>query len=314
MSEQTSQYYINRPITAKDGADSSGNRAEVRVQTGYAFVDDVIDKKSQQTAKFSFTFEGTKLKHPVGGWIHKTEDKEIYEMLKKAYDDETPIHFRIESKRRDHIDRSIPIDDILTLEQAKEKTITIIAGVKINASDDWILSSERVTLPSEDQVQGSVPATPENSAESVNSPLIRSHAKIENPSYLSRNNDGSINPGGNAVSAITNTYMYVFSYQQEHPEIEMSDTDVFRITGRILSICNNAQLHVYGSKLTRPNMSLSSHVRARSLVFHTIDNVNPITKEILNDEEQLKAWEETVLERVKKMWSWSINLADSIEA
>lgn len=314
MSENTVEYYINRPITAKDGADSGGNRAEVRVQTGYAFIDSVVDKKSQQTAKFSFTFEGTKLKHPVGGWIHKTEDEEIYNMLNKAYNEETPIHFRIESKRRDHVDRSIPINDILTLEKAKDNTITIIAGVKVNASDDWKLSSERVTLPSEDQVQGSVAATPENSAEAVNSPLIRSHAKIENPSYLSRNNDGSINPGGNAVSAITNTYMYVFSYQQEHPEIEMSDADVFRITGRILSICNDAQLHVYGSKMNRPNMSLSSHVRARSLTFHTIDNVNPITKELLNDNEKLKEWEETVLERVKKMWSWSINLADGIEA
>lgn len=314
--------FIARPLISHDGADDSGVRAEVWVQRGHATISQKEDKKSRAQVKFSFACDN--LKHDVNAWVHKETDKEIYDMLNKAYDDESPIYIRIEKKRKNHVDRKTPITDFVGMDAARENLINIVAGVRWDESEDWVESSESVTLPSEDSGTGSVKATPKNSGSSSFTPPDPMDSspwnQVEAPPYKTKNSDGSVNPGSDAVAAVANTYTFVYEYLTGgKSDVVLSEdnntarTQILDITYKVISVANKAQVTVFDGKLQRPSMSKRSHTRARALIFHAMENTNKITQEHLESKEALENWASEVLERTVKMWKWSMDTVRRVE-
>lgn len=313
--------FIGRPITSRDGADDSGVRAEVLVQKGLATIEKKEEKKSKDQVRFVFISENLK-DYGIGAWVNRAQDQEIYDLLSEAYDEETPIYIRTEKRRKASVDRKTPIADIIKEDKASEKvvsrTVNIVAGVKTEEDAEWIESSEAITLTSEDGSTGSVKATPSNTIRVKQTNPF--DANVEAPPYKTTNPDGSVNPGSSSVAAVMNTYNFVYEYTRKPennvalPENEKEAQKLLiDVTKKVLTTVNKAQIKIYDGKMTRPNMSAGSHVRARALVFHTIENVNKLSQEHLDDKEALTTYLDEVLERVVRMWNWGITTVGKIE-
>lgn len=138
-----------KPFVSHDGTDPNGIRAEVYVQTGTGTVKEL--KENGNNINVFMAVDG--LKHPIGGWTSKSEA--IYPMLVEAYESGREITYRIESQRKNGIDRATPIAVLReTMDTAKENCRNLFVGV------DGTLSSEAVTDPAEDPYAGGrIPAT-----------------------------------------------------------------------------------------------------------------------------------------------------------
>lgn len=149
-----------KPFTSLDGTDANGVRAEVHVQTGTGKVKSLVE--SGNNVNVFMEVEG--LKHPVSGWTSKSEN--IYPMLVEAHSQGREFTYRIESQRKNGIDRKTPLADLRpNMEVAKENTRNLFVGI------DSTYSSEMVTNPAEDpHAGGRVPATDPRNAPAAAAP------------------------------------------------------------------------------------------------------------------------------------------------
>jgi hypothetical protein len=128
-----------------DGADANGVQAEVRVQSNSGVVHEIRVNDNGNVADVYFKTPG--LKHPIHGWIGVHEP--VYEATVKAKETGETVTYRIESQRKNKVDRTLPYFTIApNMEVAKENIRTILVGV------NGILSSEAVTNPSKDPAPG----------------------------------------------------------------------------------------------------------------------------------------------------------------
>lgn len=316
MAEENQKTYVGRPVVSHDGTDNQGVRAEVLVTSGLVSVEQKDEKKSRDTVKFSFMADN--LKHMVSGWMNKETDPELYDMLNTAYDEEYPIWVRVERKRKNGIDRTASIHDLSdSMETARENIVNITASARLDENDEWLQSSESVTLPEEDSSTGSIKATAKDRV--VEKKQSSPWNQVEAPPYISRNKDGEINPGSDAVGAVSNTYTFVYGYLTGSEDVTLSEDDtearkqIMNITNRVLSVANKAQVIIYDGKLDRPDLAKRSHVRARSLVFHAMENTHKLEQEHLDDKDALNQWADDILDLTVKMWKWSILTVEKIE-
>ena len=63
--------FIARPFISHDGTDNNGVRAEVKVITGHALVDEKTKPKSRDSKMVQFKFSTPTHNHPTGAWINK---------------------------------------------------------------------------------------------------------------------------------------------------------------------------------------------------------------------------------------------------
>lgn len=308
MSEKEYNTFITRPFVSKDG-----NGAEVQIQKGSAVIESVDKKKSRDTVRFLFSSDNLK-QYGVAGWVNSKNDPELYELLMKAYDEEEIVYFRVEKQRKSHVDEDTPIKDLIqTTEEARDNTITIVASARLSEDDEWVESSESVTHIDNDKDGGRVKAEPEQRIQKKQSTPWNG-TRSEPPPYVTRDDDGDVNPGSNAVAAVTNTYQFVYNYVTGDDSLEATDNQIIMLSQKVLTVINKAQVMVYSGELTQPDMGAGSHTRARSLVFHTVESAHRLTQEHIDDKDALNEWSKEVLTRVVKMWKWSISMVEKIEA
>jgi hypothetical protein len=137
-----------KPFISFDGADASGVRAEVWVEKGTGTVRALEESKTNVLVKMAVE----NLKHPVQGWLSLSDP--IYPVLKEAMESGREVAYRIESQRKNGVDRTTPISTLrATQESANDSTRRLFVGV-----DDQ-RSSEAVTHPAEDpHAGGRIPA------------------------------------------------------------------------------------------------------------------------------------------------------------
>lgn len=309
MSEKEYNTFINRPFVSKDG-----NGSEVQVQRGSAVIESVDKKKSKDTVKFLFSSDNLQ-KHGVGGWINAKNDSKLYDILMEAYDEEEIIYFRVEKQRKSHVDLETPIKDLIqTTEDARDNTITVVASARLSEDDEWTESSESVTHIDNDRSGERTKAKPEPNRIQKKQSTPWNGTRSEPPPYVTRDDDGDVNPGSNAVAAVTNIYQFVHNYVNNADNaLEATDNHVIMLTRKLLTVVNKAQVLVYNGELEQPDMGAASHTRARSLVFHAAETTNKITQAEVDDEDALNEWAKETLTRVVKMWKWSISMVEKIE-
>ena len=153
-----------------DGIDKNGIRAEVTVQTGTGRIIEIVGRGKQnedgsfRNVEIVFDPDNPLLKRKVYGLLDTTA-ADLWAYIQQAKEDGRTVSYRIESQRRNGVDRSSPISELNPTEQIRR----ILAGI------DGIFSHEAKTNPAED---------PSN----------------ENPSALTQNLTPSASPTGNAVS------------------------------------------------------------------------------------------------------------------
>lgn len=305
--------YSRAPFISYDGKDENGLRAEVKVVVGYGDIFYVEDSDNGKAAKVTFKVENSKWKS--SGWAPL--DSNVIEKVKEAQSSGVPIHFRIETRRKDHVDRSMPMAEVSPPRDstaARDNTVKSLAAVRLESEENWVISPHAKTRLEEDPKSGGGSPSaydtpleelkPKPSSPHASAP---SHSGVEAPPFTTYNNDGSLNLGSVAVSVPSNLFSYVTEYERTH-KIEFNDKQRIILSKLMLSASNEIQLGIYdGEKLTKPDLSLGSHTRARALLFESIRTYFPITLELVESKEEMMTWRKNLVEKSLWLWRWSIS-------
>jgi len=128
-----------------DGIDKNGIRAEVTVQTGTGRISEIVGRGKEnedgtyRNVEIVFDPDNPLLKRKVYGLLDTTA-RELWTYIQEAKEDGRTVSYRIESQRRNGVDRGTPIGELNPTEQIRR----ILAGI------DGIFSHEAKTNPAED--------------------------------------------------------------------------------------------------------------------------------------------------------------------
>lgn len=327
MSDQKT--FSAAPFISYDGPDETGLRAEVRVVLGYGNVIDIEESGNGNSKNIIFKVENTKYK--LNGWA-PSEEEAIIKIAEDALENREPIHFRIETKRQNKVDRSLPMSVIAPprdSEKARENTFKSLAALKREDDEEWTISSKALTRLDEDPKSGAansayshsledLQAAKQNNSKDARGGNASTGAKtggfhsVESTPWFSRNNDGSINFGSTAVGIPMTVYVFITNYAKEN-NITISEKHTALLTKAIINSANKIQVEMYEDeekRIEEPDLSLGSHTRARSAIFDVIKLFIPITEEIFENKEALAEWKKSVEDKALGMWKWSVSVVE----
>lgn len=317
MSEET-KTYSSHPFISHDGLDENGIRAEVRVVTGYGNIKDIEPSANGKASNVIFSVENTK--YLLKGWA--PEDSDVMKKVHKAQENNEPIYFRIETRRKDHVDRSLPMDTVAPkkdMNAARDNIFKSLAAVKLKDDEEWTISKHALTRLEEDPRQGGAHSAYDYSIDELrgsSKPVADNRSgsrhSIESTPFFTRNNDGEINPGSTAVAVPLNLYNFVAEWNRTHENVDFSEKQLIALTKAMLLTANRLQKDIYNGKLEEPDLALGSHTRARALVFDVTRNFFPITEETVADKKSLQNWADEVYNKALSMWKWSIEEINKI--
>ena len=308
----------NPPIIGLDGPDANGVRAEVKILTGYGHVESITPSGNGNSNNVVFVVSNNKYKS--SGWV--PTNSEVFKKIQEAKESGTPIHYRLENKRKDHVDRSLPMSVIAPpndMTAAKENIFKSLAAVSTTGeSGDWTISDKALTRIDEDPRPGGGYSAYDHSLEELRGANVSPSAtsatstgtwsrhSLEGTPFSTYNSNGDINPGSTAVSVPLNTYNFVAEWVRTHDDVNFTEKQTILVTKAIIITANRLQKDIYDGKLETADLSLGSHTRARALVFDITRNFFPITNETVKDKKSLQSWSDDVHSKALAMWKWSI--------
>lgn len=307
--------YSSRPFISYDGPDENKIRAEVKVVTGFGNVASVSASDAGKSGKVSFSVENTK--YQPAGWA--PFDSNVMKIVTEAESLGEPIHFRIETRRQKNVDRETPINELSKdASTAKDNIHKSLAAVKRADDDEWTVSPFAVTNMAEDPKTGGgtnandfsldeLKATRPGGGGGGNSGGGNQYNQFEPPPFVTFNRDGDLNPGSIAVSVPLNIYTFVTEYLRDNNLTEeVTDAAKFSVTRTLMRVANDAQVAIYDGDEEGLDLSAGSHTRARALVFESVKSFFPLTAEVMNDDDALAEWADKTLDKIVKMWKWSM--------
>lgn len=286
--------WSSKPFVSYDGPDKDGVRAEVKVATGYGNVINLKRSSKGKTQNVTISVEG--LKHDLGGWA--LLDSEMSDLIQEAYDDRFPIYFRIETRRKEGIDRSIPIGELSsTMELAKENVYKSLVGVRREETDEWIMSPHAMTRLDEDPAR--------NSSSAYNYSL--EELKAMRPGSSGAASDGSVASAAPSPERYPlKAYEWVANYFIDQNLSEMS-TDRNKLAGAkaILAASRNTQEAAY--ELEHSDLSAQSFETSMDTVLMVTKLFFPLNESVLADADSISAWVADVSDKASKMAKWAIS-------
>lgn len=315
--------FIARPFISHDGTDNNGVRAEVKVITGHALVDEKTKPKSRDSKMVQFKFSTPTSNHPTGAWINKEKDKELFEFLEQAYEDERAVDFRIEIHRKATVDRALAFEEIAPpkdMKAAMENTFKNIVAARDNADDEWIVGSQMLTSFKEDASYGGArKATDEDivsskpaSANSENTVAAKPTYREDSP-YSALLKDGSANPNSFALMTPIEVSFFVRNHINTRGlSDEFSSDEEGSIVRLMLSAIGATQKRLTGSDTV--NVSDYSYKLSFSLVKGVMENFYPL-KAFENDfNSELKNHFKMVVIMAKKISANAVSYIEDVAA
>lgn len=303
--------YSSNPFISHDGIDSNGVRAEVKVVMGYGNIFEVEASDRGKASNVTFKVDNTKYKS--NGWA--PSDGVVMSKVKEAQDLGVPIHFRIETCRKKHVDRTESINKLAKPGEAKDNVFKSLAAVKLEGEDEWTISPQALTRFDEDPASdGNISANNQSREQlGLDKKSSSSPAKtpaqhgIEAPPYATYNNDGTLNYGSMAVAVPLNLYSFVVEYVRNNEAVaDLTDKQKVVLARLMMSAANDIQIGIYDGEIDKPDLSAGSHTRARALIFETVRTFHPITMDVVSSKENLKEWKENVVTKSLAMYRWAI--------
>lgn len=310
--------FSRTPWINLDKIDDNGIRAEVQVTTGVGTVD--VLELSPKGGAYKVHFETDNNPNGVGGYFPK--DDPLVEVLKEYKESGEPIEFRMEKRRQNHVDRSLPMIEISPpwdMKAARDNTFKGIVAVKGLDSEEWVRSPNQRTRAEEDPQDSTDPGnayavsldefTGGVTTQQPTVPPVIMGRSFEAPPYADYNNNGSLNPGSYAVAVPVTLFSFIEDYCREN-KLEIEDSQKVALTRTLLKVANRLQIDVYDGQISAPMLGAGSHTRARAIAFQLINNSSPITVEIASDKEAQRKWAAGIVNRGGKIWKWAISQAE----
>lgn len=267
-----------------------GFRPGVRVDVISGRVVDIREKNG--ATNVIFKVEG--LEHEFNGFISRNEM--VFKLLEKAFKDEKPVVARLERKRNKKQDPHADIMELTkTMELAKQNAVKITVGVYNFNTNEWVLTGEAESVPSED------PASVMNGIHSVRQSV---EGFFESPQATSTPQPRVNGPRehSNKTDSLVNFYFFVIEHMRK-ANVKINNSLAQEMAKLLLLSCDRIQMDVFN--LAAPVYSDYSYTRARYLLFSYTDHINPLTVEQLNDIEQFKAWAKHFISFGGSVWKWA---------
>lgn len=325
MAAQNGGTFSRTPFIGKDGPDANGVRAEVKVITGLGNIHET--KKSARGNSVNVLFRVDNTPHNPSGWV--PADSPVLELVRRAEASGEPIEFRLENRRKDTVDRTLPFSVISPpkdMNAAKENIYKSLAAVRFPDDENWTISKVALTRMEEDPVVGGLHSAYAhtmdelNQAKAAQTPAatggggsLTQGNSPEGKRWLLHNPDGSTNPGADAVGVPVTLYGFVTEWERDHDGVTFTEAQRLELARLLLSIANRAQVAIYADreeKLTKADLTLTSHIRARALIFEVIRSISPLTTEVGSDPNVRQEWAKQVFTKVLGMWRWSMAEVD----
>jgi len=306
--------YSAAPFITYDGIDSDGVRAEVSVVVGYGDVDEVEDSKAGKTKKVSFQVSNTTW--GSSGW---TRSPKLQAMIEEAQETNEPIHFRVETRRKDGIDRTKPFKDLDSSRGAE--IVKSLAALKFEGDTEWTVSDDAVTRIDEDPSNGrsvnanqqSIDQLRPSAGESRSDGGSNGRNSAFEPAPYVAVWRGEINPGTIGVSVPLNFLSNLMEYERESG-VKIDKERRKEVALVLLRIANALQKDIYVKFLKADyagvDLTAGSHTRARALIFEVMRSFFPISDEIVSNDEEFKNWQRNIYNTAYGMWVWAIESVD----
>lgn len=311
MSEE--QRAWSSPLVSYDGGDPP---AEVKVIRGYGHVHEIDEKeKSLKVTFMAHGKDGKPREYLPSAWIPKSEEA-IVKIINGSHTKERAIYYRIEIRRQDGIDRSIPIDELTPLAVARKSIFKGVAAIKVREDDDWIFSKAALTNPLEDptdeRFQSAAGKAPRNfskqGTDSGPTSAKMAEYNVEPPVFVTTTRSGEVNPGSMAVSAPLGAYSLATKLGRDHG-VELDKKQRGALATAILRMSGSMQVDIWGGKLKSPDMGINSFNRARYFIEEVIQTDEPISSNLFEDD-NFKEWQERVESEALKLWKWSVKMVE----
>lgn len=308
-------------FTSKDFVEGDPvERAEVFVVVGRGHVHEIQEATSGKSKKVVFDAEKEWKGHPIysKGWA--PSDSDVIKKAEEALKNGSIVDFRIETVRNKGVDRSTEIALLKKgMDNARTNVMHSLAQIKLEDEENWTEGILR-TNPKEDKRRTGRTAADLSDDELANSSSSRNSGQsysysnsVEPQAWVSKLEDGSVNPGSYTVAALSNIYGFVADWNREHDDVDFSVEGTRRVAKALLSVANKLQLRIFDGKMETPELDKQSHTRARAIIFETVKNQYPLTNEIAEDSVVLKGWLKDVYTAAFDQWQWSVeNVADFV--
>lgn len=315
MSEE-SITYSSSPFISHDGEDENGVRAEVKVVKGFGHVKEIEPSDKGVAAKVVFKVANTK--YPSSGYIPMSE--KAFKMVEKAHEDGNPIHFRIETVRKNHVDRSLPMEEISpprNADMARENTFKSLAGVRFDEDDEMTLSTKALTNPDED------PSTDNGRYSAVGKTYDKPSKTSDNsrgnigpePGYFTKYlSDGTVNPASGEITAIISIYGFVSRYSKERSDfLSLDEAQRAYVSRALYKVAERMQSRIWEGHEEAPEGMSPSHmsgVRSRQIMFEMIESFYPLDISLFTEKEgkrypKVDEWAKDIEEKGLSMWKWA---------
>lgn len=275
--------WSSKAFVSYDGPDETGLRAEVKVVKGFGTVKAITPSDAGNSFKVDFGVDNTK--YTPSGWAPK--DSEVLRVCEEALESGESIHFRLETRRQKHVDRSIPIAEISTLAMAKDNIYKSLAVVK-KEDGEWVISKFALTRMEEDPKIGGSASAYDYSLEELQG---------------NKNAGASPVAAGDAYSEVEARLDLYFALLQETKDTSLSldDKEKIVVTKALLSATYQALA------VAQVEFKNGAPLRlAADLILKVMKHLLPLTQETLQDEIALQKWVEDLGSKAGKMWLWSI--------
>lgn len=314
-----SDMHINKPFVTHDGVDPKGIRAEVRVYSGYANVTHSKRAKNKTSPMHQFGFEIDSSDYPTNGWINKEKDEKIFNVLQEAYDNQTPVFFRIEAQRKNDVDRIIPIAELMKdTTSSFDNVFRYIVAVKEADSDDWIIGTSMVTSFKEDSTGGTFKATDADVGIAANISQSNTQTIIQPV----KDKDGNINSNSPAIliplDLLQTMNNHVFDREKWNEKIH--DKIRQSITLKLLNVVGKVQREAFPNE-DIVDMGKESFVMSleavKEAIIHRVDfDVIFDNDEELNKENLLamvNEYSDAIYDEAVNIALWAISCVDKIQ-
>lgn len=266
-------------------------------------IPEIQENKNSKSALVVGQAENTK--YNSKGYVQKENSNGIYEILKKAEEEQKYVLMRFERQRKDTADQEMDIEDLYLsfgpdrkIDAGREFTYRVLTGIYDFNKMDWIL-----TNPQSDPKQDP-PEVEEWIKNNVIGNQVTPDEFFETRQDTSSNeNYESLMPKSNEFSKRQHliTFYYFLDKIVKDENLKLTDDDVRNLSRVLLNLSNRVQFMLVDTQ--EPNYSDYSHSVARQIIFNSVEIRHKITDKLVNKAD-INEWANAILKDASNLTNW----------
>lgn len=243
-----------------------------------------LDDNGNNNMKATVKVPGAKFDY--SGYLN--ENTPVGSLLKEVKEKDLPVCIRLERKRKKNADPMADIKDlIVSSDVARDNIVWIVAGVYNFGTEEWILTDDAVSNPTEDPDYVNI--------------------EIKSASYSTEGFFASTSPKLQTTDSDlkANHLLSMYAYASDHNlenEINLNEKEVKILATFMLKACDQLQMKVKG--IETPNYNDYSHTKARGALFSWM-RTNPLSREIMDTKGGFTEWLNKFLSDYLDVWNWA---------